>query len=235
MKPVRTAAQRLTNGTGTLAGEFGHWLLPGEFRTAISRLAGSSVGGALAWTVVDREPRAMAVAAAAGLAAAWKHGAVPATEPEDGREQPEPDIGEPEEPPLPDRQQLAAALHHVADPHAHLASIARHLGYLDPQSGKAVTGPVRAGLDAAGIPVSGGCREGGSVSTGVKRDDFPPPPALSGTGVVAEEFAGQPDNNTSNNNTSERKPYLSREGFWITPDPARPHGWNVRREEVTRR
>lgn len=87
----------------------------------------------------------------------------------------------------------------MADPHAHLSALARHLDV--------PAAAVRAGLDQAGIPVAGGVRAGGRVSTGVKREDFPPPPAPAGPRVVAAEPAGQPDNNNDNNSTVVERPH----------------------------
>jgi hypothetical protein len=180
----------------------------------------------LAYLTVRAMPWLMWPLAALWCRKAWRApSAAPNTdcaEPDaaDNQEQPgHPPAVDLTKPAVPDREQLTAALHQVADPHAHLASLARAL--------RVDTAAVREGLAQAGIPTTGGCREEGRVSTGVKREHFPPPPTTPGTPVVADETAGHPDNNGSNNNADGRRPYRTREGFWITPDPERPHGWNV--------
>lgn len=114
----------------------------------------------------------------------------------DGQEQPEQtpvvDLRKPG-PPTP--EQLVHALHEVASPHAHLASLARHIG--------TTPGRVREGLEGAGIPVSGGVREGARVSTGVRAEDIPPLPHSDRTVPGPHKTAGQRDNNNSNNVTIE--------------------------------
>ncbi|WP_234354793.1 hypothetical protein, partial [Streptomyces sp. NRRL WC-3618] len=54
---------------------------------------------------------------------------------------------------------------------------------------------VRAGLREAGIPISGGVRMGGAVSTGVKADHFPPL-----EGAPTEPLLRGPDQQQQHNN-----------------------------------
>ncbi|MDT0381413.1 hypothetical protein RM572_21885 [Streptomyces sp. DSM 42041] len=162
--------------------------------------AGLLAGGAwIAYRVLHAAPNLMWAATAVWCWKAYRaKPAAPAAaddaEPADGDGQEPPSQGPRVDlskagPPSP--EQLVQALRQVAAPHAHLAALARHLD--------TTPGRVREGLDAAGIPVSGGVRAGGRVSTGVKREDFPTLPTAPGPPVVAPECAGQPGNNNSNN------------------------------------
>lgn len=210
------AIVRLAVGTWRLIGRVTSLCMAGEGSDKAWRALGLLAAAEFGRRCAVQAPLLMAPVTVLWLVFAWRHGPAPAkpAAPDDDREQTAAD-GEPEEQPLPDRAQLAAALHHVGDPHAHLSALAAHLKEPAPR--------VRAALEEAGIPTAGGVRAGGRVSTGVKQQDFPPllPSPSDSPGDVV--VAGQP----GNNNTRERKPYLSREGFWITPDPERPHGWNV--------
>lgn len=122
-----------------------------------------------------------------------------------------------------DRAQLHAALRAVAAPHAHIASVATHLGV--------PTDRVRDALAEAGIPVSGAVRERGRVSTGVRAADIPHPdtdhvPAPDG--VVA---AGQASNNNNDNAGADG-------GYVVEDDPTNSRRAIVRwtaREEVNGR
>ena len=108
--------------------------------------------------------------------------------------------------------QLAAAMHEVGAPHAHLKALADACG--------TTPAAVREKLDAAGIPVSSGVRMNGKVSTGVDRRHFPPrsspgnpplePPA------VAVVVAGQSNNNNDDNALSVE----TQQGMTIIRDPA---------------
>ncbi|MFB6593935.1 hypothetical protein ACWGUP_17720 [Streptomyces diastaticus] len=117
----------------------------------------------------------------------------------------------PAETPLPTREELTAALHAVADPHAHTAAVATHLGVPAER--------VRAGLKAAGIPTTGACRMGGKPSTGVKAEHIPP---LSPSGEGAPE-AAVASPLTSNNNSNNAPTVERREGMLIIRDPAETH------------
>ncbi|MER5882702.1 hypothetical protein ABT160_02620 [Streptomyces sp. NPDC001941] len=86
-------------------------------------------------------------------------------------------------------EQLAVALHAVGSPHAHLSALATHL--------KITPGALREALTAASIPISGGVRMGGAVSTGVKKDHFPALPTDPGDGVVAAVVPGESNNNNA--------------------------------------
>lgn len=118
----------------------------------------------------------------------------------------------PAEAPLPTREELAAALHAVADPHAHTAAVATHLGVPAER--------VRAGLKAAGIPTSGGVRMRGAVSTGVKAAHFP----LLGP-VPENALLRGPDQQQQHNNVGVH----SSSGVTVisTPDPEQPHRTHV--------
>ncbi|MFD6240616.1 hypothetical protein ACFWFV_13995 [Streptomyces diastaticus] len=117
----------------------------------------------------------------------------------------------PAEPALPTREELTQALHAVADPHAHTAAVATHLGVPAER--------VRAGLKAAGIPTTGACRMGGKPSTGVKAEHIPPLPP-SGEGAPEAAVASPL---TSNNNSNNAPRVVTREGMTIIHDPAETH------------
>ncbi|MGF2208981.1 hypothetical protein [Streptomyces albidoflavus] len=129
----------------------------------------------------------------------------PAGGPEEAAEE-GPEVA-PAEPPLPTREELTAALHAVADPHAHTAAVATHLGVPAER--------VRAALREAGIPISGGVRMRGAVSTGVKADHFPPQP-----GAPTEPLLRVPDQQQQHNNA----PRIVRgEGTVTVYDPSDTH------------
>ena len=163
------------------------------------------------------------IAAGAWIVAAWI--AAPAVEEleegdDDGEEAPVEGAEEvaeeglevtPTEAPLPTREELTAALHAVADPHAHTAAVATHLGVPAER--------VRAGLKAAGIPTTGACRMGGKPSTGVKAEHIPPL-SPSGEGAPGAVVASPL---TSNNNSNNAPRVVTREGMTIIHDPADTH------------
>lgn len=127
----------------------------------------------------------------------------------------------PAEPSIPTHEELTAALHQVAAPHAHITALAEHLD--------TSTELVREGLDGAGIPLSGGVRMKGrkvAVSPGVKAGDFPPlsspAPEASQEGVVA----GVLTSNNNSNNTGEQNP---QEGMSIIQDDTQPNRWRILR------
>ncbi|MFF5001726.1 hypothetical protein ACFY3G_02765 [Streptomyces phaeochromogenes] len=122
-------------------------------------------------------------------------------------------------PPIPTREELTAALHKVAAPHAHITAVAEHLG--------TSTERVREGLDGAGIPVSGGVRMKGrkaAVSPGVKKDDFPPLSSPDQETTQEGVVAGALTSNNNSNNTDEQGP---REGMSIIQDDTNPRFWHV--------
>jgi hypothetical protein len=180
---------------------------------------------ACAWIAGGPVPRLLALVLAAGFAkglpvtshllalgaAGWLGTAITlglrAPDPTAAQAPPEPPQEKPaDEPSLPTPEQLAEALHKVADPHAHLAAVATALD--------TSTDRVREALTAAGIPVSGGVRMGGRVSTGVKAGHFPPLPTPAPDGDVAVVDAGQ-----SNNNNEEE----------YVQDEKNPNRWRVLR------
>ncbi|MGW4920356.1 hypothetical protein ACWEPO_29185 [Streptomyces albidoflavus] len=117
----------------------------------------------------------------------------------------------PVEAPLPTREELAVALHAVADPNVHTAALATHM--------KLPAERVRAALKAAGIPAGGGVRMGGVTSTGIKAGHFPP---LSPSGEGASEpvvVAGQASNNSNNNAVRVKR----GEGTVTIYDPSDTH------------
>ncbi|MFP3116324.1 hypothetical protein [Streptomyces sp. Iso 434] len=172
--------------------------------------------------VVRASPALMWVLAGVGLAAAWRAGRPAPVEdgeeeagetPVEGAEEAAEEGAEaaPAEAPLPTREELAVALRAVADPHAHTAAVATHLGVSAER--------VRAGLKAAGIPTTGACRMGGKPSTGVKAEHIPPlSPSGEGT---AEAVVASPL--TSNNNSNNAPTVERREGMLIIRDPAETH------------
>lgn len=120
--------------------------------------------------------------------------------------------GEPADTPPLTRDELAAAMHQIGAPHAHLSALATHLS----------TSPerVRAGCQAASIPIEGGVRmKGRGVSTGVKADHFPPLPSPTGAEPAPVVVAGQTDNNNSNNGLEVEQ----RQGMTIIRNLAERH------------
>lgn len=117
---------------------------------------------------------------------------------------------EADELPAPSRDELIAALHHLADRHIHLIPLAQHLGLKDD------TAHLRTLLKQARIPITDGVRmQGRGVSPGVKATDLPPLPSPETTpapDVVAPV--------TSNNNSNNAPIVERREGMTIIRDPA---------------
>ncbi|MFC8925525.1 hypothetical protein ACFT43_06545 [Streptomyces albidoflavus] len=188
----------------------------------IARVGLIALGIYLLARAVRATPSLMWVVAGVGLATAWRAGRPAAIKgdeegagetPVEGAEgiaEAGPEVV-PAEDPLPTREELTAALHAVADPHAHTAAVATHLGVPAER--------VRAGLKAAGIPTTGACRMGGKPSTGVKAEHIPPlPPSGEGSpgAVVASPL-------TSNNNSNNAPTVERREGMLIIRDPAETH------------
>lgn len=167
-------------GSSALAGAMGEWLRQGIALRLLGLLLTAGFVKGLPWTT-----RITVLAAVGWLMAAIvlglrlpMPGAAPAEVP-----------AEPTGDALPDVAVLAAALHEVGAPHAHLAVLADHMS-LSPAH-------VREALTAAEIPI-GPCRmKGRGSSTGVKAEDFPPLPSPASDtpeGVVA---AGQSNNNNA--------------------------------------
>ncbi|MGW9584720.1 hypothetical protein ACWIGB_05545 [Streptomyces albidoflavus] len=208
---MRHHADYLVRGTTTLAGQYVRWLAGEGFQAGAARLAGSGLGGLFGGTLIAGSPGLMWPATALGVIAAWRAGR-PAEEVPAGAEDEE-EVPEeaPDEPALPTREELTAALHAVADPHAHTAAVATHLGVPAER--------VRAGLKAAGIPTTGACRMGGKPSTGVKAEHIPPL-SPSGEGAPGAVVASPL---TSNNNSNNAPRVVTREGMTIIHDPADTH------------
>lgn len=106
---------------------------------------------------------------------------------------------------------LIAALHAVADRHAHIAALATHL--------HAPAEAVRTALRAAGIPITDVRMRGRGVSTGVSADVIPPLPSAEGTDSDDVVAAGQPPTNNSNNTARD---------FVVEDDPTNEHRAAVR-------
>lgn len=133
---------------------------------------------------------------------AWRAGAPAAS---DGQEQQE----VPAEAPL-THEGLAAAMHEIGSPHAHLSALATHL--------KTTPARVREGCGLAGIPIAGGVRmKGAGVSTGVRAKDFPPLPSLDAAPSGSDVVAGQSATTTATGPTVTRH----AGGAHITVTPAR--------------
>ncbi|MFE0651357.1 hypothetical protein ACFVZH_22490 [Streptomyces sp. NPDC059534] len=167
-------------GSSALAGRVGEWLRRGIALRLLGVLLAAGFVKGLPWTT-----QIAGLAAGGWLVAAIvlglrlpMPGAAPAEEP-----------AEPSGEPLPDAAALAAALHEVGAPHAHLAVLADHMGRSP--------GHVREALTAAGIPI-GPCRmKGRGSSTGVKAEDFPPLPSPTSDAPEGVVAAGQSDNNNA--------------------------------------
>ncbi|MEV1020691.1 hypothetical protein [Streptomyces sp. NPDC050264] len=121
-------------------------------------------------------------------------------------EEPAPAEGEPEAPSV-SRDDLVIALHTVADPHAHTAVVAAHLG-ASPEA-------VREALAAADIPTKAVRMKGRRTSTGVDRSAFPPLPPSADRSLEDVVCAGQPSNN-------------NKPAFETVPDQKRPQRTLVR-------
>ncbi|MGW9299409.1 hypothetical protein ACWHA3_01100 [Streptomyces cyaneofuscatus] len=133
---------------------------------------------------------------------AWRAGAPTVT---DSQEQQE----TPAEVPL-TRNQLAAAMHEIGSPHAHLSALATRLNTTPAR--------VREGCVQAGIPIAGGVRmKGAGVSTGVKDKDFPPLSSPEATPSGPVVVAGQSATTTATGPTVTRH----AGGAHITVTPAR--------------
>ncbi|MFI0162271.1 hypothetical protein ACH4OH_28060 [Streptomyces albidoflavus] len=235
MSRLRPAADRLARGAArigpALARRTVAWVRRGHrddltglaaHLGTVARAALIALGIYLLARMVRASPALMWVLAGVGLAAAWRAGRpapvergeeeageTPVEGPEEAAEEgPE---AAPTEVPLPTREELTAALHAVADPHAHTAAVATHLGVPAER--------VRAGLKAAGIPTTGACRMGGKPSTGVKAEHIPP---LSPSGE-ATQGAVVASPLTSNNNSNNAPTVERREGMLIIRDPADTH------------
>lgn len=120
-------------------------------------------------------------------------------------------------PPL-SADELAAALHEIGAPHAHLSALADHL--------KTAPERVREGCALAGIPIAGGVRmKGRGVSTGIKADHFPPLPSPAGAPSEPVVVAGQTTTTTATG------PHVKRREWGLTiTDPGDEH----RRHEAHR-
>jgi hypothetical protein len=126
-----------------------------------------------------------------------------------------------EEPPTLTPERLVKALHEVGAPHAHTSALAEHLG--------APADAVRKALREAQIPTEGGVRMKGRevpVSTGVKRENFPPLPSPTPATAEAEPVA---EALTSNNNSNNTDALPADEAPTIVQDESNPHRWRVLR------
>lgn len=110
--------------------------------------------------------------------------------------------------PLPDREQLAAALHHAGTPHCHTAVLAAALGIGQDRA--------RDALAAAGIPTGPVRMRGRGSSTGVRADDFPPLPARLERPLDGVVAAGERANNNNDN-----------DAYYLAADPDSPHRTHV--------
>lgn len=123
---------------------------------------------------------------------------------------------EPADPPASGAQsvarELAVTLHAIGAPHAHISALAERMN--------APADRVREALAEAGIPISGGVRMAGrkvAVSTGVKREDFPPLPSPAQEGPQGGVL-------TSNNNSNNAFETVADE-----VNPARSHvRWRIK-------
>lgn len=235
MSRLRPAADRLARGAArigpALARRTVAWVRRGHrddltglaaHLGTVARAALIALGIYLLARAVRASPNLMWVLAGVGLAAAWRAGRPAPVErgeeeagetPAEGTEQvgeEEPEVA-PVEAPLPTREELATALHAVADPNVHTAALAAHLGLPAER--------VRAALKAAGIPAGGQVRMGGVTSTGIKAAHFPPL-SLSGEGAPEPVVvAGQASNNSNNNAVMVKR----GEGTVTIYDPSDTH------------
>lgn len=187
-------------GSTLICGRVGAWITRGPAARVLALLLAAGFIKGLPWTTYI-----VWTGAAGWLGTAIILGLRPTAEtPSGGPEK------APARPPL-TVDQLAAAMHEVGAPHAHLKAIA--------DACTTTPAAVREKLKTVGIPIKD-VRMGGKVSTGVERQHFPPlsspgnpplePPAV---GVVV---AGQSNNNDDDNALSVE----TQEGMTIIRDPA---------------
>lgn len=180
------AVWRLTVGTWRLAVRLWDACMAGEGADKLWRALGALAVGVFLWRIIVRAPVVELLLLAAWAVGAWRAG----PEPKDKPKQAAADDGElaDEEPPLPTFGELTAALHAVADPHAHLAQAAAHLGVPLPL--------VQAAVKEAGLPVGPVRVRGRGVSTGIKQADLPPLPDSPADPPGPVVVAGQPATTT---------------------------------------
>jgi len=192
----------LATGSGLLARQFGAWLLPGEWRPAVSRLAGCTVATGFACTVLERAPALMWLLSGGWCVTAWRAGQA-----QERAAQAEADFVQWMYERIGDRNgvllaELLAALH-AADMH-------RDWDVTD----------LRAVVERLGIPVRDAIKVSGSVSVGVHVDDLTgvwdvdvaPPPAPSGspspTGLTSDNYP-----------TTSRRTVIAEEVAWSVHAP----------------
>lgn len=208
MTALTEHATRLAAGSAALTKQFGAWMFDGP-RLLLRAPGTVAAAWWIGWPTLEYAPGTAAAGVCWWCVAAWQAGGDAAGEP-----------GE-EAPAGPDVDELAEALHALADPHVHLTALAAALGY------GTNTAPVRELLAAAEVPVTRGVRMAGKVNTGVRRDHFPPLPSPgpgAPGGVVA---AGQASNSNSNGGLVIER----GEGMTIIREPAETA---ARRTEVAR-
>ncbi|MFD6375368.1 hypothetical protein [Streptomyces sp. KR2] len=208
---MRHHADYLIRGTTALAGQYARWLAGEGFQAGAARLAGSGLGGLFGGMLIAGSPGLMWPATVLGVIAAWRAGRPVEEVPAGAEGEEEVPEEAPDEPPLPTREELAVALHAVADPNVHTAALAAHM--------KLPAERVRAALKAAGIPAGGGVRMGGVTSTGIKAAHFPPLPPSGEGAPEPVVVAGQANNNSNNNAVRVKR----GEGTVTIYDPSDSH------------
>lgn len=200
-------ATRIYDGSGILYRRWTGWVWPEEptLLGTVGRFGGTVFGASMAWTAVQASPGLMWVAAGGWCIAAY-------------RAEEEPDEGDDEEDGEPDpvtTDEFIELLHDALGDAkgVHLSTLAERLADLEPGR-RWDTAAVRQLATDAGVPVTDSVRVGGSVSTGIKRKDAPPPTPL-GAAVVGSS-AGQPATATTTALRAER----IGEGGRLVRDPA---------------
>lgn len=199
-------------GSGLISRRICAWLAGGVAPIVFLVLAAAFIKG-LSWTT-----RISVLAAAAWLVTAIVLG-LREPAPEKQRESEE---ATQEEPALPTRDELAAALHQIGTPHAHITALAERLGTTNER--------VREGCAAAGITVSGGVRMKGrrvAVSPGVDKRHFPPLPSPAQEPAAGAVVAGPLTSNNNSNNTEQEG--ASEGAAEIVQDETNPRRWRVLR------
>lgn len=194
--------QPLATGSGLLLRQFGAWLLPGEWRPAVSRLTGCTVAVGFGFTVLERAPALMWLLSGGWCVAAWRAGHA-----QERAAQAEADFVQWIYGRIGDRNgvllaELLAALH-AADMH-HDWDVT----------------DLRAVVERLGIPVRDAIKVSGSVSVGVHVDDLTgvwdvdvaPPPAPSEnpspTGLTSGNYP-----------TTSRRTVIAEEVAWSVHAP----------------
>ncbi|MFJ8507721.1 hypothetical protein [Streptomyces avermitilis] len=217
MTKFRRFMERLARGSSVLAWRMARgiveWLKAGEkISDFLIRLVFLGIPVAVIWSLLTSTTAVMWGFVIVWCIAAWR-----AAKPEAAVPSPQ-ESSEPAK--KDDAPKVLQALRESADPHAHLAVVARRLG--------TDAAHVREVLSRAGVPISDVRMKGRGVSTGVKAEDIPSPPPSPGPSPEASEPVVGPGQ--TNNNNTELTVTRCESGVQIisVPDPTNPARTHVK-------